>query len=242
MTKAFWNKEYANPTHLKMSTLPASDMETFAKWAERNAEWPPFPQGGLVLDVGCGNGRNLIHLCSTHNMRGYGFDISSTAIEQAKKMADTITRADGAALGKHLTFKAQGAADPIDLPDQSVAVALDMMSSHFLRADERKKYVKELARVMQPYGWFFFKTFVLEGDVHAKRLVSEHKDPQGEENSYIHPRIGVYEHIWTEEEIAEVFRPYFKIFKMMKSYKHVRDNKAYKRRTVSVYMERLKEE
>jgi hypothetical protein len=37
---------------------------------------------------------------------------------------------------------------------------------------------------------------------------------------------------------ADYCAPYFKIYKTIKSYKHVRDGKPYKRRTVSVYMEK----
>jgi hypothetical protein len=94
---------------------------------------------------------------------------------------------------------------------------------------------------MKPYGWLLFKTFVLDADLHAKRLIAEHKDTEGEENSYIHPRIGVFEHVFTEEELFNTFSPHFKIHKMIKSYKHFRDGKAYKRRTISVYLERNRE-
>jgi hypothetical protein len=93
---------------------------------------------------------------------------------------------------------------------------------------------------MKPYGWLFFKTFILEDDAHAKRLLAEH--PAGESNSYIHPRINALEHVWTEEEIADFFSPHFKIYKMLKSYKHISsDGKPYKRRTISVYMERMRD-
>jgi hypothetical protein len=106
---------------------------------------------------------------------------------------------------------------------------------------------------MKPFGWLLFKTFILDGDFHAKRLISESPDTgeiiydahgkiienlPPETNSYIHPKIGVYEHVWTEAEIHQEFGPYFKIHKMIKSYKHIRDGKPYKRRTVSVYMEK----
>ncbi len=275
-SKAFWNKEYKEPKHLTMSEEHAGDLETFEKWAIRNAEWHPFPAKGLVLDIGCGNGRNLIYLCGNHNMTGFGIDVSGVAIEQSKKMIARIAAAkpeedtklprvmkdedyanqiDASLAGKKIIadFSAQSAGEKIPLEDESVDVVLDMMTSHYLRKAERESYVKELVRVMKPYGWLFFKTFVLDGDFHAKRLIQEHPDTgevindgQGhivgnipiEKNSYIHPRIGVFEHVFTEGEIYELFSPYFKIHKMIKSYKHIRDGKPYKRRTVSVYMEK----
>lgn len=251
MSKAFWNKEYANPKHLRMSDEVASDLETFERWAIRNAEWYPFPKHGLVLDVGCGNGRNLIQMCDQYSMKGKGFDISGVAIEQATKAEEQLEKSQSKKLD--IEWFVQGASEKLPAEDESVDVVIDMMSSHFLRDGERAEYIQELLRVMKPYGWFFFKTFILDGDFHAKRLILEHPDtglqvfdekgrikhngPQ-EKNSYIHPKIGVYEHVWTEAEIHDTFGEHFVIHKMMKSYKHIRDGKPYKRRTVSVYMER----
>lgn len=254
MSKAFWNKEYGNAKHLTLSTEPAGDLQTFERWAVRNAEWNPFPRNGMVVDVGCGNGRNLIHMCKEHNMKGFGFDLSGIAIEQATKAAELVLSKDGRKVSDLTSFKTQSAADPLPLLDESVDVVLDMMVSHCLRAKDRKKLVEEIVRVLKPYGWLFFKTFILDGDFHAKKLIEEHPDTgidtkdengkslhiPGEENSYIHPRIGEYEHVYTEDEVFETFREHFKIYKTMKSYKHFKDGKPYKRRTVSVYMEKLK--
>ena len=232
---SFWNKEYQTGEHLALSTEPSGDMLNFVKWSERNAEWPPFPKGGLIVDAGCGNGRNLIPLCEEFGMSGIGIDISGTAIEQAKLMLKEKKNI----AEDRIKFYIQSLSDEIPTEDQSVDVFLDMMTSHFLKEGERKNYAKEVVRVMKPYGWLFLKTFVLDSDAHAVRLIKDH--PAGENNSYIHPRIGVYEHVWTDEEIIELFGPYFKIYKMIKSYKHIKDGKAYKRRTISVYMERLRE-
>lgn len=232
MTKAFWNKEYANATHLALSDEPAEDLLTFARWAERNSEWYPFPQGGMVLDLGCGNGRNLIWLCDNARMKGLGIDSSAVAIEQASKSTKSNT----------MKFEVGSIADPIPLPDQSVDVVFDMMTSHFLNQAERESMMKELVRVMKPYGWLFMKTFVLDGDTHAKRLINDHRAEKAVwgENTYLHPRIKVAEHVFTESELQELLRPYFKIHKMLKSYKHVtKDGKPHKRRTISIYAERL---
>lgn len=253
-SKSFWNKEYSDPEHLRISTEHASDLETFEKWAIRNAEWYPFPKHGLVLDIGCGNGRNIIHLCDEHDMKGVGFDISAVAVEQGKKAGEQLAKSKTKKID--IDWKVQSASDPLPAEDQSVDVAIDLMTTHFLREKEREVYIKELFRVMKPYGWVLFKTFILDGDFHAKLLIREHPD-QGvpindangsiigmeprERNSYIHPKIGVYEHVWTESEIYDTFEPHFKIHKMIKSYKHIKDGKAYKRRTVSVYMERQRD-
>ncbi len=239
----FWNKEYQTGEHLALSTEPSGDMMSFVKWAVRNSEWHPFPKNGLIVDAGCGNGRNIIPLCAEYNMRGIGIDISGTAIEQAKATAKEkgVTKVEPdakVAKEERIKFYVQDLSETIPTEDVSVDVFLDMMTSHFLKDEDRKNYAKEIARVVKPYGWLFLKTFVLDSDSHAIRLIKDH--PAGEHNSYIHPRIDVYEHVWTEDEIIELFAPHFKIHKMIKSYKHIKDGKAYKRRTISAYMERLR--
>lgn len=229
MNKKFWNDEYKNPQHLTMSAEPSSDLITFVRWAEKNAEWNPFPKDGFILDIGCGNGRNIIALGKESGMKGLGFDISEEAIRQAEKVKGDLP----------IDFVVKGAEEKIDLPDESVDVVLDMMASHFLNHGERTAMVSEVVRVLKPYGWFFFKTFILDGDKNAHMLIAN--SPGGEKNTYLHPRIGVSEHVWTEDEIYETFTPHFKIYKLIKSHKHIKDGKPYKRRTVSVYMEKKRD-
>lgn len=60
------------------------------------------PEGGTVLEVGCGTGRNLILTAQAYpSARLYGFDISSAMLESAEKaivragLADRITLAEG---------------------------------------------------------------------------------------------------------------------------------------------------
>lgn len=226
MTKQFWEKEYKNAEHLTLSNEPSGDLENFIHWAERNAEWPAFPEGGFVVDIGCGNGRNIIPLCDEAKMRGFGFDISNEAIKQAKT----------ACKSNRVKFETHDMAKGIPVEDESVDVVLDLMTSHFLNKDEREFLRDEVVRVLKPYGWLLMKTFILDGDMNAKRLIEE--SPADEKNSYIHPKIKVLEHVYTDDEIYEMFSPFFKIYKMIKSYKHIKDGKPHKRRTVSIYMEK----
>ena len=236
MTTQFWNKEYKNAKHLTLSEDPAEDLLTFARWAIRNGEWDPFPQGGFVLDIGCGNGRNIGTMCQEYKMKGLGIDISETALQQATdKFIKTLKL-------PNLEFKKGSVGDKLELEPESVDVALDMMTMHFLDAKKRQSYVEELARVIKPFGWMFLKTFVLEGDENAKRMIREYPTPDREENSYIHPRMKVLEHVFTQDELIELFSPYFVIHKMIKSYKHItKEGKPFKRRTVSVYLERKRD-
>jgi SAM-dependent methyltransferase len=260
-TNDFWNREYDDPKHLTMSTDPSGDLLEFITWTKRNAEWPAFPKHGMIVDIGCGNGRNIVPLCYEFNMNGLGTEISEVAINQAKAMVPTVIvglEEEGVSInpGLKLEFKRQQAQDPLPLADQSADVVFDMMVSHQLVRAERERLAAECARVLKPYGWLFFKTFLLEGDMNAKRMIEEYginkdmvkKDPklggavgEPEPNSYVHPQTHGFEHVYTEDEVDEVFGKYFKIHKIKKSHKHIKDGKPWKRRTMSVYMERLRD-
>lgn len=231
--KAFWNKEYNSPKHLTLSDAVSSDMVSFCNWVTRNAEWPPFPPKGSVLDIGCGNGRNTIYLAETYNQNAIGLDISGSAIEISRKKAQEKGL-------KNITFITQSMDEPLPAENESMDVVVDMMASQSLLHKERVKLRDEVIRVLKPYGWFYFKTFLLEGDSHAKRLLVTDKGP--EHNTYNHPRIGVPEHVWTLDEIVEFFGERFNIHKMLKSYKHVtKEGKPHKRRTISIYMEKKRD-
>ncbi|MDD2935371.1 MAG: class I SAM-dependent methyltransferase [Candidatus Pacebacteria bacterium] len=223
-SKTFWNKEYQKGEHLNLSVKPSEDLLKFFRWLSRNEPEAILDKNSLVLDLGCGNGRNLVYMTNQFNIKGVGYDISEEAINQAKKINPSIE------------WKVRSIAGKIDLPDDSTDIVLDMMSSHFLNEEERNILLEELNRIIKPNGWLFFKSFLREGDLHAKRLLE--KNPAQEKGSYIHPRIGVQEHTWTTDEIKDFFGPFFEIRKIEKSHLHMLRGKAFKRRTVTVYLQK----
>lgn len=230
-SQGFWDKEYrvgkGAGSHLALSTEPSEDLQKFVRFLERESGTEFLNRKQSVVDLGCGNGRNLIYLAKEFGVSGTGFDIAQSAIAQAKKSALQE--------GHHLAFSVRSIAGELPFEDESQALVLDMMVSHFLNNEERTKLVTEIARIMKPGGWFFFKTFLLDEDRHAKRLLAEH--PAGESGSYIHPEIRVAEHVSTEDEITELLSPHFKIHKVQKSHGHLR--KSAKRRSIAVYAERI---
>ncbi|MDO8523896.1 MAG: class I SAM-dependent methyltransferase [bacterium] len=225
--KDFWEKEYKTGSHLALSDEPAEDLIKFTRWLQRNYGRRFLNVTAQALDVGCGNGRNLIFLAKEFGMRGVGYDISKTAIEQAKKNAE----------GLPLEFSIRSLSELIPLQGESVTLALDMMSSHVLTRAKREELRGEISRVLKSEGWLFFKSFLLDEDAHAKRLLKE--NPAEEEGMYIHPEIGVPEYVWTEEELRRFFEPYFAIHRIEKSHKHLHaDGSPWKRRTISAYLEK----
>lgn len=224
--KHFWNKEYRTGEHLALSMEPSEDLLKFLRFLEREYGREYLNPLASAVDLGCGNGRNLIHLAKTFRMRGIGYDSSREAVDQARRES----------VGLPLSFEVRRLEEPLPLQDASQTLALDMMASHVLREKARAALRSEIARILKPGGWLFWKTFLREEDRHAERLLRQH--PGDEEGTYIHPEIGVAEHVFTEEEIERVLADNFTIHKILKSHRHLSRGKAFKRRSVSVYAQR----
>jgi SAM-dependent methyltransferase len=223
-----WDAEYKNPEFFSMSEKAGSEVVKFARYMRKEYGEDYFKYV-KALDVGCGNGRNLIYI-ATHGARGLGFDIAPSAIEQAKKLSQ----------GMALQFISQPMAEKLPAEDESIDVVLDVMASHCLRESERVNYLSELKRVMAPDGYLFLKTFIWEGDQHAKRMCEQY--PGGESHSYIHPSLGVFEHVWTEPELRAYLAPLGDIEYFDKSHGYQRwGGQPYKRRYVVVYLKRNSE-
>lgn len=222
----FWDHEYKNATHLKLSTDHSEDLEKFTRWIPREGREDVLAPGESALDVGCGNGRNLIFLARQFGMSGVGYDISTAAIAQAKV----------ASTGLPIVYEARSIAGLLTLPDNSQSLVLDMMTSHFLSEAERTVLRDEIYRVLKPGGFLFMKTFLADGDLHTRRLLKD--APASEANTYIHPVIGVPEYVYTEEALTQFLSEKFIIHKIYRSHKHVLRGRARKRRTISLYVEK----
>lgn len=220
----FWDHEYTHAEHLKLSDEVSEDLEKFVRFLARHkdAQVRLHPH---VLDLGCGNGRNLIYLAKNVQARGYGYDTSAAAIKQAKIASE----------GLPLTYEVRSIAGVIGLPDNSQDIVLDMMASHFLDNDDREFLRNEIMRVLRPGGWLFMKTFLRDEDIHTSRLLKE--SGTDEEGTYIHPIIGVPEHVYFEQELVEFMRDGGLLVEYTsKSHRHrTAGGKAGKRRTISLY-------
>ncbi len=222
----FWDKEYADSKNFSLSTEPAEDLLKFTRWMERNFGNELLNPLLNVLDLGCGNGRNLIYLAKTYGCRGIGYDLSGVAVNQAKVAAE----------GLKLNFTSRTIAGKFDLPDSSFGLAVDMMTSHYLNKSDREELRSEISRVLKPGGWLLYKTFLLEDDINARRMLRE--NPANEENTYIHPTIGTTEHVSTEEEVENFFGKDFDIVKIEKTGKHIIRGRAGKRRSLIAYLQK----
>lgn len=219
-----------------LSDEPAEDLQKFCRWLERYEGKKHLNVTARVLDLGCGNGRHLIFLAEEYHMRGVGYDISEEGIKIAKRASYFPKDGGGELVSMPITYEVRSIAEKIDLPDSSVDIVLDMMTSHFLNEEERAFLLSEIVRVLKPGGWLFFKSFLAEKDLHVRRLLKE--NPAEEKDTYVHPALGVTEHVWTEVSLREFMEPYLVLHKVERSHKHMRDGKAFKRRTIVAYFQK----
>lgn len=219
---AFWDKEYTNPEHLKLSVIESGDLVKFTRWVDRQDDETTLTNS--AFDAGCGNGRNLIYLANAFGMKGTGVDISSAGIAQARRASTNLP----------ITYHVGSAGDPLPAEDNSQCLALDMMTSHFLDKKGRERLRDELHRILMPGGFLFMKTFLKDEDGHTTRLL---KDFPGQElGSYIHPVMGVAEYVYSEEELVAFLSEKFIVRKIYRSHRH--RGGAGKRRTISIYAEK----
>jgi SAM-dependent methyltransferase len=160
-------------------------------------------------------------------MKGIGYDISEEAIRLARL----------ASLHLPLKYEARSIAGDFEqIKDSSIALVLDLMTSHFLKSADRESLRGEILRVMKSGGWIILKTFLADEDLHTKRLLRDH--PADEPGAYMHPEFGMYEYVWTEHALREFLEPYFTLHKVEKSHRHIIRGKAGKRRTMTVYLQK----
>ncbi len=228
--KEFWNKEYKDPGMFALSDEVSSDLVKFTRWMQKEYGRDAIRSDTIVLDAGCGNGRNLLWMNENFRVHGTGYDISDEAILQAQKIAAKQK------WGSKIKFEVRSLDQLLPLADESVDIVIDAMSSHFLKNVERTKFISEVGRVLKPQGVLFFKSFYAERDSHTKELLEKHG--AGEENAYIHPKLKVYEYVWTDKALFDSFDEQFILMHKEASGKHHIKGKPAKRRSVVCYFER----
>ncbi len=230
--KTFWDKEYlevGEDMHFKLSEDPGSDFLKFVKWIEKTDGVGAFNNKSFFIDSGCGNGRHAIYLTETYKAAGMGYDISAAAIEQAN--ARISKNKDNA---NRLKFTVQNINKSIPAESDSADYVIDAMASHVLREAERKYFKEECLRVLRSGGYIFLKTLLRDGDFHSKDMIKN--NPGGEANSYIHPKIGIFEHSASEAELVEFYSKDFDIEKIEKSFIGNASGKTGKRRYIVMYL------
>lgn len=227
-----WESEYRNPQFITLGTEPLSGVKEFMKWVKKqvrkNAEHFSAPViDWTVLDLGCGNGKNVKYIVENFCEQGIGYDISETAIRMAKEFSGDL----------NIEYTVQSIGKPFPLLNESVDLIIDATSSHALNDTERKIYLSEISRVLKPGGFVFVRTLAIEGDANAKNLVKEF--PGTEPNTYVLPGTGMTERVFSKSDLESDYSKDFEIVHMEKTSGYQKwNNQSYKRNYWIVYLQK----
>lgn len=78
LLKPFWEQSYSDNKVSTFAKGPTVDVMEF---------YEKFPERAIVLDVGCGEGRNSIFMAKKGNTVD-AFDVSENGIKKAKQLAE----------------------------------------------------------------------------------------------------------------------------------------------------------
>jgi len=165
-----------------------------------NIETPPNALIDLVergkvrpcktIDLGCGVGNYAIYLSSI-GFDVTGIDISSTAIKIAQKNAKKK--------GVKCNFLVADVLGDLNEVNQTFDFAYDWELLHHIYPEKRKKYIENVCKILNPGGKYLSVCF-------------SDKDPQfGGTGKYRKTPLGTILYFSTEEELSDLFEPYFSI-------------------------------
>lgn len=220
-----WEREYTNPTFISKDQKPKEDFLKFVNWLRKKEK---ISLEGLEgLDLGCGTGRHSLYLADHFDMKVTGIDFSKTAIDIAKKNFPH----------KNIQYYVGSIGETFPVADDSVDIALDVMSSLALSSKERNVYLGELARTIKKGGYLYLRTLAREGDDNAKFLIKNNPGP--EENTYLHPTLGSPETVFSKEDIERLYGTLFEIKHMSKKTGYQKfGNQSYKRQYWNCYLQK----
>jgi len=143
-----------------------------------------------TIDLGCGAGNYAIYLASI-GFDVTGVDISPTAIKLAKENAKKK--------GVKSNFLVADVLGNFDEVKGSFDFAYDWELLHHIFPEERKRYVENVHRILNPKGKYLSVCF-------------NENDPQfGGSGKYVETRISTILYLSSEEELRDLFDQYFNI-------------------------------
>jgi len=165
-----------------------------------NIETPPnalveLVENGKVkpcktIDLGCGTGNYAIYLASI-GFDVTGIDISPTAIKIAKENAKKK--------GVKCNFLVTDVLGNLDEVKETFDFAYDWELLHHIFPEQRKKYIENVYRILNPKGKYLSVCF-------------SEKDPQfGGSGKYRQTQLGTILYFSSEDELRDLFEPYFNI-------------------------------
>ena len=142
-----WNKTYLNEYAKGKSLVHGEMPDSLVIWTANYLKEKGMSRA-IVLDTGCGEGRNCVYLAG-QGFKVWGIDIASPAIEMGQRWI----RSEGLTEMVKLSV-----GDVADLPYEPnfFDAVIDIFTIEFI--PQRKRYVQEVARVLKSKGLFFIRT------------------------------------------------------------------------------------
>ncbi len=231
-----WEQEYRDPNFISCDHDPQQSVMRLIKWLKKegtlhfgyNILQDSDQSRPVLLDLGCGIGRNLIYIAREYGAHGYGYDFSPTAIIYAKNLTSPE-------LPIHFETRSIGEEYPLD--DESIDIVIDITASHALYEGERDTYLSEVHRVLKPNGLFYVRTLCIDGDTNARNLLKLFPGP--ESDTYLVPQNGMMEKVFSEKSFRDRYGHDFEIIHLSKPSGYQKwGNQSFKRRYIVAYMKK----
>jgi SAM-dependent methyltransferase len=225
--KIAWEKEYRNPLFITKGDKPQGDVLRFLKFFKKQTGLKIFDL--RILDLGCGTGRNSNYLTTLGNTV-IGMEISQSAIELAKKRAPKSETS--------VQYLEQSIGEKYPFDDKYLDMILDITSSNALNENEREIYLSEASRTLKNTGYLFVRALCRDGDKNAKKLLK--KFPGSEKDTYIMPKSGLVERVFSEQDFRSTYGKFFEILHLTKKNGYTNfDGQPYKRNYWIAYLKKL---
>lgn len=219
MQENIWEKEYRDPQLITLGVEAITAIKDFTRWLRK--EKGVDITSKKILDLGCGNGKNSIYIADQGlNNEIVGIDISQTATEYARKLAE--------AKNLKANFLHQSIGAVLPFPDAHFDLVLDVTSSNSLNEKEREIYLKETQRVMKSGNHLFVRALCKDGDSNAKTLLKT--NPGKEKDTYIMPEFGLTERVFSKEDFVTTYSSLFTLLYIEKETHYTKfKDRSYKR-------------
>jgi SAM-dependent methyltransferase len=150
-----------------------------------------IPGNTVIVDIGCGKGRNSIYLAKL----GYkvkAFDFVPDAIEEARKRS--------IAEGVNIDLEVADLTERWSIGDSEANAIIDCNTTICIPNPSRKFAVKEARRILKKGGLYLFYGVARTNFVDAS--------PGPEPNSAIFPKTGKFEKQYTKEELLTTYQDF----------------------------------
>ncbi len=160
-----WQEVFGRATHGHLPPVAASLAASVEEGLEFLAQGVTFP-GSDVLDLGCGNGRQLIGLLDQGLNRYVGLDPVRESIDFC--VGELVPRVEGASFVFLDVYNEMYNPQGVMQPDQAVlpfadasfdGVVTGSVFTHLGTAEVSRRYLAEIARVLRPSGKLFSSWF-----------------------------------------------------------------------------------